>query len=254
MSHAPHEHFQGKEAIQHVVEAKTQGLLDQAEPHGTETPGYIAGGADAARGVAIALLLLWAVIAHLPLSIHQQWIALSILGISLSVWKIGRSAWLGWFRLERLHRVAAEEKWEIEHNREQEREELSALYAAKGFEGKLLEDVMDVLMADGDRLLCVMLEEELGLTLEGMEHPVKQSLGAGAGAFLATICCSISFFAYPPLGLVIGALSSVGVAAAVQAHYNQNSIIPAVIWNTGIAVLTYGFSYFLLKFFYPNGL
>ncbi len=97
---------------------------------------------------------------------------------------MGRSAWLGWSRLERLHRILAQEKWEIEHNREQEREELGVLYAAKGFEGKLLEDVLDVLMADGDRLLKVMVEEELGLTLESQVHPLKQGLGAGFECYL----------------------------------------------------------------------
>ncbi len=33
-------------------------------------------------------------------------------------------------------------------------------------------------MADDNRLLRVMLEEELGLTLEAYEHPLKQAFGA----------------------------------------------------------------------------
>ena len=32
-------------------------------------------------------------------------------------------------------------------------------------------------MADGDRLLRVMLEEELGFSLEVYDHPLKQALG-----------------------------------------------------------------------------
>src|SRR5262249_53556095 len=121
------------------------------------------------------------------------------------IWKTGRSAWLGWSRIERLHRVVEQEKWEIEHHRQQEREELKALYATKGFEGKLLEDVLDVLMADGDRLLRVMVEEELGLTLESHEHPLKQAVGAGLGVLFSSILCLFGLWLYPSLGLLIAA-------------------------------------------------
>ena len=78
-------------------------------------------------------------------------------------------------------RLLEEEKWEIEHNRNQEKVELKVLYRAKGFEGKLLDDVVDVLMADDKRALHIMLKEELGMTLEAYEHPLKQSLGALLG-------------------------------------------------------------------------
>lgn len=254
MSHShSHEHFAGKDAIRHVIEAKTQGIVDKSEPHGAEAPGHISVGADAARELAIALLLLWMVMARLPFTEQQLLSALAIIGASLSVWKIGRSAWLGWFRLERLHRVAAEERWEIEHHREQEREELAALYAAKGFEGKLLEDVVDVLMADGDRLLRVMLEEELGLTLESQEHPIKQSIGAGVGALIALALCLTGYLIYPAAGLLFGALIAVGVSAGIQAGYNRNRPVPAVVWNMSIAVLTYGIGYFLLDLVYGMG-
>ena len=97
---------------------------------------------------------------------------------------------LGWARLERLHRIVEEERYEIENHRQQEREELKELYRAKGFQGKLLDEVVDVLMADGERLLKVMVEEELGLSLQSQEHPLKQGAGSALGAFVA----SFSFY------------------------------------------------------------
>src|SRR5262249_44443752 len=136
-------------------------------------------GADAARETCLALALLWLFGLH--------WAALLIFSGAWLIWKTGRSAWLGWSRIERLHRIVAQEKWEIEHHRQQEREELGALYAAKGFEGKLLEDVLDVLMADNDRLLRVMVEEELGLSLHSQEHPLKQATGAFLGVLAGSI-------------------------------------------------------------------
>ena len=95
---------------------------------------------------------------------------------------------LGWSRLERLHRVIEEERWEIEHHRPQEREELRALYAAKGLRENSSMRSIEVLMADDNRLFQVMLEEELGLTLEAYEHPLKQAFGAFFGAHCSALC------------------------------------------------------------------
>ena len=71
-------------------------------------------------------------------------------------------------RLERLHRVIEEERWEIEHHRQEEREELAALYQAKGLTGKLLDDVVATLMADDNRLLQSCSKRRWGLLLKFM--------------------------------------------------------------------------------------
>lgn len=241
-------HFKGKDAVDHVIEAQAEGIFSTTEIHGTETPGHISAAADAARETAVVLVLLAILIQHLSLSPTQAWLGLGIFAFGWFFWKVGRSAWLGWSRLERLHRIMAEEKWEIEHNRSQEREELSALYQAKGFEGKLLEDVLDVLMADGDRLLRVMLEEELGLSLESQEHPLKQGFGAGLGTLVAVVLCALGYWFYGLYGVAIGAVACVALSASVAAKFEKNKMIPATIWNVGIAILALGSAYFLLDF------
>ena len=78
-----------------------------------------------------------------------------------------------WFALQGHHKKMIDEKNEIDTNRAQEREELEALYRLKGFEDPLLTDVIDTLMSDSNQLLKVMLEEELGLTLNRLNHPLK---------------------------------------------------------------------------------
>ncbi len=166
----------------------------------------------------------------------------------MAIWKGGRSAWLGWSRLERLHRVLAQEKWEIEHHRQQEREELKELYAAKGFEGKLLEDVLDVLMADGDRLLKVMVEEELGLSLECQEHPLMQSLGALSGALMALLILFTAVYFDSHWSLVATA-ASVAIGSCLTAFYARNRFVPAIIWNLGLLALAYGSFYFFIVYF-----
>ncbi|MBI2809614.1 MAG: VIT1/CCC1 transporter family protein, partial [Candidatus Melainabacteria bacterium] len=174
MAHPPGEHFRGKTVPDHLKEARARGALASAEIHGTEMPGHFAAGADTAKETAFALLFLWVIFSHY-LAPELTFLFLVLFCAGWTIWKTARSALLGWARMERMHRVIEEERWEIEHHRTQERQELTEMYHAKGLEGKLLEEVIEVLMSDDNRLLRVMLEEELGLTLEIYEHPLKQA-------------------------------------------------------------------------------
>ncbi len=232
-------HFENKDALSHVVEKRMEGMLSISEAHGTEMPGHLAACADAARDTALFLLLVWLFLPAIP--------PLIALGLGWLAWKTGRSGWLGWARLERLHHLIEQEKYEIEHHRPQERDELVALYGAKGFEGKLLDNVVDVLMADQDRLLKVMLEEEMGLTLQAYEHPLKQCLGAAVGAFIAFLVSIILFLLSPSYGMLIASILLLTASAFVSAHYEKNRIIPAVIWNLSIGALSYGVTYFVYQ-------
>lgn len=250
MSEHHHEHFKDKDAIGHVAEAQALGLLSSSEIHGTEIPGHLSAGADAAREIAFLLLSVWCLIQplHLPTTTHLQ--LLSILAIGWTIWKLGRSSWLGWSRLERLHRVLEQERWEIEHHRQQERDELRVLYAAKGFEGKLLEEVLDVLMADDSRLLKVMVEEELGLSLESHEHPLKQGVGAFLGSIASACICLTALYLGHFWGIVAGSGLVIAVSAALSAKQSGNRTIHAIVWNLGIWALSFGIIYFLLDYIF----
>lgn len=243
-----HAHFEGKDAIAHVIEAQAKGLASSTELHGAEIPGHLSAACDAAKETAIVLVITWIILSHSQLHFTQELLSLSVISLAWLIWKTGRSAWLGWSRLERLHRVLLQEKWEIEHHRSQEREELKELYHAKGFEGKLLDDVVDVLMANGDRLLKVMVEEELGLSLETQEHPLKQALGATVGTLLAVLLCAAGLLIYPEIGLLIAALLAVALATGASAKYERNNLTPAIIWNLGIAIITFATAYYLAEF------
>ena len=245
-------HFKGKEAIQHVIEAHVQGKIAATEIHGTEVPGHIPAGTDAAKETALLLIFLTIVDLFVPVFSKHFALWMGILALAWTLWKAGRSAWLGWSRLEKLHRILEQEKWEIEHYRQQERDELRVLYQAKGFEGKLLEDVLDVLMADNERLLRVMVEEELGLSLQSHEHPLKQSLGAALGCVFAFSVCLCGFYLFSALGLTAAGLIVIASASAFAAYFENNRLIPAIVWNLGIAILSIGTLYFLSQLFFKS--
>lgn len=242
-----HKHFDEKDPLSHVMEKRMEGMLSVSEAHGAEMPGYLSAATDAGKETAIMLLLIWLLLLFLGAPFYTAFAVLTAFGGGWFCWKTGRSGWLGWSRLERLHRLIEQEKYEIEHHRPQEREELVALYGAKGFSGKLLDDVVDVLMADQDRLLKVMLEEEMGLTLQAYEHPLQQCLGAAVGVFVSLLICGFFLFFLPGYGMLFGSGLSLAGYSVLSAIYQRNRIIPTLVWNLSIGALAFGVMFFLLR-------
>ncbi|WP_424961231.1 VIT1/CCC1 transporter family protein [Ekhidna sp.] len=72
------------------------------------------------------------------------------------------------------------EYWEVDNLPEKEREEIREIYASKGFEGELLEKVVDVITEDRDRWVDIMMKEELEMA-EETKSPFKM----GAITFLS---------------------------------------------------------------------
>ena len=74
------------------------------------------------------------------------------------------------------------EYWEIDNMREKEIEEIRDIYSAKGFEGKLLDEVVNVIISDKDRWVNVMMKEELEM-IRDQKEPWK----SGAMTFASFI-------------------------------------------------------------------
>lgn len=237
------DHFKGKDVYEHLKEARARGAKATQEIHGTEAPGHLVAATDSLKETAIVLLGFWILLlafrASAPVTL------LAIFSIGWILWKGGRSALLGWGRLERLHRLIEEERYEIQHHRAQEKQELRGMYEQKGFTGELLDQVVEVLMADDNRLLRVMLEEELGLTLETYEHPLKQAVGAAVGAFIAGIGALIGAFFAGMWGITIVLLLLFSIATLMTAKREGNALIKSLIWNLAVGILSIGTLYFI---------
>jgi hypothetical protein len=242
-------HFKGLSVFEHLKEARKKGHLASSEPHGVEAIGHLIGGADAAREIAMTSLLLAILFFNLNISLKISYSILSLFLLGLFFWKVGRSASLGWSRLERINKLIEDEKEEIENNRAEEKSELTEIYAAKGFSEPLLSKVIDVLMADDNKLLGIMLEEELGVSLESNEHPLKQALGTATGFLLAagTIFASILLFSLK--GIFIAAPLIIMIASALMAKVEKIRILHQTVWNLSITFLAGASTYFLCQFF-----
>lgn len=72
------------------------------------------------------------------------------------------------------------EYWEVDNIPEKERQEIREIFEAKGFEGDLLEQVVDKICADRDRWVDVMMKDELGMAQE-----TKSPLAMAAVTFIS---------------------------------------------------------------------
>lgn len=243
MHRKAHSHFEGKETIDHLKAAREKGSKATAEMHGTEMPGHISAMADSAKETTILLLGTCVLLLTIDVGPSKILWVLALFSLGWLFWKVGRSGLLGWARLERLHRLIEQERWEIEHHHAQEKEELTEMYGQKGLSGKLLEQVVEVLMADDNRLLRIMLEEELGLTLESYEHPLKQALGAGIGVILSALAASIGFFIGGLLGATLLLTLIFSGVTLIASKSEGNQLLKSLVWNLAVGTLAIGTIY-----------
>ena len=104
-------------------------------------------------------------------------------------------------------------------------------------------------MADDNRLLQIMLEEELGLTMGSFEHPLKQCLGAALGVFSGAVFGFLGLYLAGFLGLIISTIIGITICSYITAKHLSNHVIKHLIWNLSSAFLTLGGLYFLMECF-----
>jgi hypothetical protein len=242
-------HFKGKTAYEHLKDARQKGRIASESVHGAEPSGSIIAGIDSCKETTLYLFMSFLLLSPFSFDLPQKLLLFSCFTLALFLWKLTRSALLGWARMERVHRLIKEEKYEIDHNRAQEKEELLELYKAKGFKDKQLEEVVEVLMADDNRLLQIMLEEELGLTMGSFEHPLKQCLGAGLGVIAGALLALLGLYCGGFLGLIISSCFTLTLTSAMAAKHLNNDITKHIIWNLSSAFLSLACLYFLMQCF-----
>lgn len=141
------------------------------------------------------------------------------------------------------------ERAEIRDNFDEEREEIRALYAAKGFREPLLGQIVDTLAADDDRLLKVMMEEELGLSMYHINHPLIVGLWNFSAALAAGLVLALPVALFSPGAAywwipLCGAVVLV-ILSVIAAWATGRSITEFFTVGVTIALVTGGVVYFL---------
>jgi len=114
------------------------------------------------------------------------------------------------------------EYWEVENMREKEVQEVREIYAAKGFEGDLLEKVVEVIIADKDVWVDTMMKEELEMTNDD-KTPFKTALA--------------TFLSFN----LIGIIPLLAYIFAVWYTLDSSKLFLISCITTGIALMTVGY-------------
>lgn len=83
---------------------------------------------------------------------------------------------------EQYNSLKEREYWEIENLRSSEVDEITAIFAAKGFEGKLLEQVVEKITENNDHWVDIMMKHELELVPEN-----RKSVAIGMATFISFV-------------------------------------------------------------------
>jgi len=168
---------------------RARGLFAAEVAH--DRPYEMVHAATAGRDAVVVILLLWAILRGVNAGDHG-WPALLAAAIAMAVYTGISNAIAVYAQLQYWEAELRRERDEIRAQPEFEREELRELYLAKGFTGDLLDRAVDTICSDEDRLLKVMLEEELGIFFEQRNHPVFTGLVTGAASLASGLTIALA--------------------------------------------------------------
>lgn len=141
------------------------------------------------------------------------------------------------------------ENLHIRHAPDGEREEIRQIFAQKGFEGDVLEEIVETISSDESLWVDTMLREEHGLEVEGV-HPLRAGLWT-FGAFVIVGAVPLLPFMLPALGISLAfAISSVLTASAFFGiGFVKGMIVGGGRWRSGFETLIMGGSAALIAYF-----
>ena len=238
----------GGHAVDHVAEARQRARdVLSCESHLGEVDDWRQATVTA-RDAVILLWIIWLGLSGFGVREHVGPILVAAgMGVALYLGMAGAVA--THVRLHYLETELERERREIREQPEHEREEVRALYAAKGFREPLLSQITDVLCADDDRLLKVMMEEELGLFIQHVNHPLLVGLWNAAGAAVGALWLAIPVCFQEPGGTLVwmpaASAAMLTAVAVATGKLTGRPVVPIVATWWFAAGVTGGVTYFL---------
>ncbi|HEU5235731.1 MAG TPA: VIT1/CCC1 transporter family protein [Pyrinomonadaceae bacterium] len=119
----------------------------------------------------------------------------------------------------------AREQNQISDKPEEEREEIRQIYAAKGFTGQLLEDVVDTITSNRETWVSTMMDEELHLQPIREESLVRSAFVVTAATLVGHLIPIIPFMAVARTPAVVGAIALSAVTLFAVGVYSAKTLI-----------------------------
>lgn len=129
-----------------------------------------------------------------------------------------------------LEKRIATERYEVEHEPEEERAELMTIYRKKGFTGSLLNQVVGHLTANRDRWHQAMVHDELGVVEDSRINPWLEGVQVGISFVIGGLIPTLPvFLALPQARWWAYGLTALTALAlgAVKARYTQQGPVRA---------------------------
>ncbi|GAC1565497.1 MAG: hypothetical protein NVS3B14_03410 [Ktedonobacteraceae bacterium] len=126
----------------------------------------------------------------------------------------------------------ATERYEIEHEPDEERAELLTIYQNKGFSGTLLQHVVNHLTANKERWHRAMVHDELGVVEDTHINPWLEGIQVGVSFVIGGLIPTVPvFFSLPQASWWAFGLTALTALAlgAVKAHYTRQGPVRAGI-------------------------
>lgn len=147
------------------------------------------------------------------------------------------------------------EYWEIDNIPEKEIQEVRDIYVAKGFEGKLLEQVVTVITSDRERWVEEMMKNELEMIPEE-KSPIKIGLATLISfiliGFIPLMIYVYDFFNHTEFDIFLWTSIFTGLAFAVigslKSLVNQTNIFKSMGETIGLGLLAALVAYFVGDF------
>ncbi|HEY1960588.1 MAG TPA: VIT1/CCC1 transporter family protein [Polyangiaceae bacterium] len=143
---------------------------------------------------------------------------------------------------------AAAERFESERRRERrhidrvpdlERDEIRALYAARGFSGELLDRVVETLTRDKDVWLAVMMREEHELHDVDRAASLRSAIEVGVAALVGSLLPVVPY-AFAPVGLATPLALIVGAATLFAFGCYKAHVTVGSVWRSGATLTLIG--------------
>lgn len=116
------------------------------------------------------------------------------------------------------------EQGEIQALPDEEREEIRGIYAAKGFEGKLLDDVVSTITSNRETWVNTVMDEELRLQPVGKQSLIESAVVVTVATLVGHLIPMIPFMAIPRAPAIIVAIALSAVTLFAVGVYSARTL------------------------------